>query len=187
MVEFGSADAVTEVDIPSLLRHLEQVPDPRDRRGCRHPMAYALALAACAVPAGTRSLTAITEWAADLPHDRLARTGARTLDSESDHACRPPSEATFRRVLQRLDGDTLHDAISSYLREHAQQRSRKNQPEEKRAGPSGRGRQNAGLHAAPRRQPGPSPLRPASGRDPGPAAGQPRISSVSSIDVDVSI
>jgi predicted transposase YbfD/YdcC len=130
MVQFGSADAVTEADVPSLLRHLEQVPDPRDSRGRRHPMAYVLALAACAVLAGARSLTAIAEWAGDLPRDRLARTGARTLDPEPDHACRPPSEATFRRVLQRLDGDTLDAAISSYLRERAQQRLEKNRPEE---------------------------------------------------------
>jgi predicted transposase YbfD/YdcC len=126
VVQLGSADAVTEADIPCLLRHLERVPDPRIRRGRRHPLAYVLALAACAVLAGARSLTAIGEWAADLPCDRLARTGARVLDLEPGLACRPPSEATFRRVLQRLDGDALDTAISSYLRERAH-----HQPEKK--------------------------------------------------------
>ncbi|MFK0288570.1 ISAs1 family transposase [Streptomyces sp. NPDC090499] len=126
MVQLGSAGTVTEADVPSLLRHLERVPDPRIRRGRRHPLAYVLALAACAVLAGARSLTAIAEWAADLPRDRLARTGARVLDPEPGLACRPPSEATFRRVLQRLDGDALDSAISSYLRERAH-----HQPEKK--------------------------------------------------------
>jgi predicted transposase YbfD/YdcC len=125
VVQLGSADAVTEADIASLLRHLEQVPDPRCRRGRRHPLAYVLALAACAVLAGARSLTAIAEWAADLPRDRLARTGARVMDPEPELACRPPSEATFRRVLQRLDGDALDTAISSYLCERAQQPEKK--------------------------------------------------------------
>jgi hypothetical protein len=125
VVQLGSADAVTEADTESLLRHLERVPDPRCRRGRRHPLAYVLALAACAVLAGARSLTAIAEWAADLPRDRLARTGARVLDPEPDLACRPPSEATFRRVLQPLDGDALDTAISSYLRERAHQPEKK--------------------------------------------------------------
>jgi hypothetical protein len=38
------------------------VPDPRARCGVRHRLAVILALALCAVLAGTRSLTAITEW-----------------------------------------------------------------------------------------------------------------------------
>jgi predicted transposase YbfD/YdcC len=126
VVQLGSAETVTEADIPSLLRHLQQVPDPRIRRGRRHPLTYVLALAACAVLAGARSLTAIAEWAADLPRDRLARMGARVLDPEPGLACRPPSEATFRRALQRLDGDALDTAISSYLRERAH-----HQPEKK--------------------------------------------------------
>ncbi|MFG2632153.1 ISAs1 family transposase [Streptomyces sp. NPDC048473] len=129
VVHLGSADAITAADIPTLLRHLERVPDPRVRHGRRHPLAYVLALAARAVLAGARSLTAIAEWAADLPRDRLARTGARILDPEPDRACRPPSEATFRRVLQRLDGDALDTAISSYLRERAQQQPEKKEPE----------------------------------------------------------
>ncbi|MEW2275916.1 transposase family protein [Streptomyces griseofuscus] len=126
MVQLGSADTVTETDIPSLLWPLQRVPDPRIRRGRRHPLAYVLALAACAVLAGARSLTAIAEWAADLPRDRPACTGARVLDPEHGLACRPPSEAAFRRVLQRLDGDALDTAISSSLRERAH-----HQPEKK--------------------------------------------------------
>jgi predicted transposase YbfD/YdcC len=125
LVQLGSADTTPERDIPSLLRHLARVPDPRASRGRRHPLAYVLAVAACAVLAGARSLTAIAEWAADLPLDHLARAGARLLDPEPERACRPPSEATFRRVLQRLDGNALDTAIGSYLRERAGRPARK--------------------------------------------------------------
>ncbi|MET8404062.1 ISAs1 family transposase [Streptomyces sp900116325] len=126
VVQFGSAETITEAGIPSLLRQLQQVPGPRIRRGRRHPLSYVLALAACVDLAGARSLTAIAEWAADLPLDRLARTGARVLDPEPGLACRPPSEATFRRVLQRRDSGALDTVISSYLRERAH-----HQPEKK--------------------------------------------------------
>ena len=42
---------------------LEQVSDPRDRRGIRHSLAYVLALAIAAVACGETTLTAIADWA----------------------------------------------------------------------------------------------------------------------------
>ncbi|WP_275657233.1 transposase family protein [Streptomyces sp. F-1] len=43
-----------------LLDRLATVPDPRRAKGRRHPLAFVLALAACAVLAGAKSLTAIS-------------------------------------------------------------------------------------------------------------------------------
>ncbi|MFD9485274.1 transposase family protein [Streptomyces sp. NPDC059991] len=37
------------------------MPDPCRAKGCRHPLAFVLAIAACAVLAGAKSLTAIAE------------------------------------------------------------------------------------------------------------------------------
>ncbi len=54
---------------------LEDVPDPRRRRGVRHGLVPVLAAAACAVLAGTRSYLAIAEWAADCPASLLAGLG----------------------------------------------------------------------------------------------------------------
>jgi hypothetical protein len=74
-----------------MLRHFEQVPDPWACRGHRHLMAYVLALAACAVPAGARSLTAIAEWAADLPRDRSpAPVHAPSIPNHTTPAYHPP-------------------------------------------------------------------------------------------------
>ena len=50
-----------------LLQRLAMLPDPRDRRGRRHPLASVLAGSAAAVAAGARSVTAIAEWATDAP------------------------------------------------------------------------------------------------------------------------
>ncbi|MFF2746408.1 transposase family protein [Kitasatospora sp. NPDC058048] len=47
---------------PQLLGRLAAVPDPRRAKGRRHPVAFVLALAACAVLAGAKSLAAIAEW-----------------------------------------------------------------------------------------------------------------------------
>ena len=56
-----------------LLQALAQVPDPRDPRGRIHPLPSLLAVAVSAVAAGQRSVSAIGEWAADLPVPVLAR------------------------------------------------------------------------------------------------------------------
>ncbi|GHF37537.1 hypothetical protein GCM10018790_13990 [Kitasatospora xanthocidica] len=61
---------------PQLLGRLAAVPDPRRAEGRRHPLAFVLALAACAVPAGAKSLAAIAEWAADAPPAVLVAPGA---------------------------------------------------------------------------------------------------------------
>lgn len=88
----------------SLVAALAAVPDPRHRRGVRHRVTVIVALAACAVLAGCRSLVAIGEWVANAPEQVLAGIGAE----------RVPSESTIRRVLQRLDGDALDAAIGRW-------------------------------------------------------------------------
>jgi predicted transposase YbfD/YdcC len=97
-------------DGKGILPLLAVFPDPRARRGVRHPIAVILALAVCAVLAGARSFVAIAEWAADADEGTLAGVGV---------SGRVPCESTFRRVLQRLDADALDDAAGAW----AQQRT----------------------------------------------------------------
>jgi predicted transposase YbfD/YdcC len=97
-------------DKAGILPLLAVFPDPRARRGVRHPIAVVLALAVCAVLAGARSFVAIAEWAADADQATLAGLGVTG---------RVPSESTFRRTLQRLDADALDDAAGAW----AQQRT----------------------------------------------------------------
>ncbi|MGH3178733.1 MAG: transposase family protein, partial [Streptosporangiaceae bacterium] len=44
---------------------LAQIPDPRKKRGRRHPLAGLLAVGVAAVIAGSRPFAAIGQWAAD--------------------------------------------------------------------------------------------------------------------------
>jgi hypothetical protein len=85
----------------SLLDYLAGMPDPRQRRGRRHPLAGVLGVAVYAVLAGARSLTAIGEWASDAPSQVLAALGVRC--DPWTGVWRPPGEATVRRVLARID------------------------------------------------------------------------------------
>jgi len=94
----------------SVLPVLAAVPDPRARRGVRHPVAVILGLAVCAVLAGARSFVAIAEWAADADQATLDGLGVTGV---------VPCESTFRRVLQSLDADALDDAAGAW----AQQRT----------------------------------------------------------------
>jgi predicted transposase YbfD/YdcC len=100
--------------MPCLLARLAQVPDRRNRRGRRHPLLVILVLTACAtlVP-GNDSVAAIWQWAARTPHDVLRRIGARFDALTARYLV--PSERTFRRVLQDLDGDALDAATCGWV------------------------------------------------------------------------
>ncbi|MFE9651171.1 transposase family protein [Streptomyces sp. NPDC006365] len=92
--QLAGCDPAWPDELPDLLARLHVLPDPRRRRGRRHPLPYVLALAACVVLAGAKSLTAIAEWAADAPDRLLFCCGAVLRDL--DRPCRAPSEATVR-------------------------------------------------------------------------------------------
>src|SRR5580700_10862366 len=85
-----------------LLDLLAQIPDPRKRRGRRHPLAGLLA----AVIAGSRSFAAIGQWAADAGADMLAGLGA---------ARGPAEESTFRRAFALISPDVLDQILGAWL------------------------------------------------------------------------
>ena len=71
-------------------------------------------LAACAtLVVGSDSVTAIWQWAARAPEEKLARLGARWNPFTRRFVV--PSERTFRRVLARLDGDALDAAAGGWV------------------------------------------------------------------------
>ena len=89
---------------------LRPVVDPRKRRGVRHPVVTVVAIAVCAALSGARGFNAIAEWAKDLSRDTLRRLGSRRWT--------PPSEPTLRRVLQKLDADSLDAQLGPWLLQH---------------------------------------------------------------------
>jgi DDE_Tnp_1-associated len=89
-----------------LLHLLAQVPDPRKRRGRRHPLAGLLATGIAAVIAGSRSFTAIGQWAADAGPEALAALGAERG---------PAEESTYRRAFALLSADALDRVLGAWL------------------------------------------------------------------------
>lgn len=89
-----------------LLDLLAQVPDPRKRRGRRHPLAGLLAAGIAAVIAGARSFAAIGQWAADAGPEVLAVLGA---------ARGPAEESTFRRAFALVSADVLDRVLGAWL------------------------------------------------------------------------
>ena len=69
-------------------------------------------MAAAAVLAGARSMTAIAEWAAEAPQPVRAALGARR-DAPNHYSV--PAETTIRRTLGRLDPQALATAIGAWL------------------------------------------------------------------------
>jgi predicted transposase YbfD/YdcC len=87
------------------------VPDPRRRRGIRHPLPVILGLAAAAVLAGCAALADITAWISCVPPELLA-----ALDPRPGTAGRrPPHPDTVERVFALLGAQALADHTGAYL------------------------------------------------------------------------
>ncbi|MGW3047749.1 transposase family protein [Kitasatospora sp. NPDC001175] len=93
--------------------HLATVPDPRRARGRRHPLAFVLALAACAVLAGAKSLTAIAEWA-NVRDTTFAEDASRVRTGTA-----PRAMAALRNLAIGTLRLTGCDNIAAGLRKHS--------------------------------------------------------------------
>jgi hypothetical protein len=89
-----------------LLDLLDQVPDPRKKRGRRHALPGLLAVGIAAVIAGSRSFAAIGQWAADAGPEVLAALGAVRGAAE---------ESTFRRAFALISADALDRVLGAWL------------------------------------------------------------------------
>ncbi|MEU7412286.1 transposase family protein [Streptomyces sp. NPDC042638] len=90
------------------------MPDPRARRGIRHPWTALLTAAAAAVLAGATSMAAVGDWVTDAPQRVLARLGF--YPDPLTGLIRPPHPTTIRLVLAAVDGDALDRAIGRSCR-----------------------------------------------------------------------
>jgi DDE_Tnp_1-associated len=99
--------AVAAGEQPGLLAVLAAVPDPRDPRGVRYPLASVLAVAVCAVLAGAVTFAAIADWVRDLDAPAWARLG---------FIGRIPVASTVWRLLVRVDADALSTVLAGWLR-----------------------------------------------------------------------
>ena len=87
------------------------VPDPRRRRGIRHPLPVILGLAVAAVLAGCVTLADITAWIGCAPRELLTALDARPGAADR----RPPHPDTAERVFALLGAQHLADQTGAYL------------------------------------------------------------------------
>jgi DDE_Tnp_1-associated len=90
----------------SLLAAFATVPDPRQRRGRRHPLPAILALSAAAMLSGARSLYAIWQWGR-LQRPEVVRALGFTRE-------RTPTVATLHLVFKALDAAAFEAALAGW-------------------------------------------------------------------------
>jgi hypothetical protein len=91
-----------------LLEYLQQIPDPRGRKGRRHNFQAMLATIVCAFLQGARGYSAIAEWI----HSQDAR-----LWHELGFLRRPPRWSAFRKLLMRLCPRQFEQAIANWVQQ----------------------------------------------------------------------
>jgi hypothetical protein len=90
-----------------LLEELAQVPDPRSRRGTRHPLPAVLALAVLAMLTGCKSYTAIAQFGRDKGFALAFALGFRRGKT--------PVKSRLSTLFRRLDVTAFEDALSRWL------------------------------------------------------------------------
>ena len=91
----------------SLLRVLEEVPDPRSRHGRRHALSAILALSVCAMASGARSLYAIAQWGRMQDPATLRELGFTRE--------RTPAVSTFHKVFTGMDVEAFEGALGEWI------------------------------------------------------------------------
>lgn len=90
----------------SLLAYLQQVPDPRGRRGRSFEWQYLLLVLAAAIAAGASTVRGMADWAKAREAELVARF--------HPPCGRVPSLSTLERVLWRIDRPALEQAIAAH-------------------------------------------------------------------------
>ncbi|MBA3489785.1 MAG: ISAs1 family transposase, partial [Longispora sp.] len=108
-----SHDAMDTADIAELHELFVQVPDPRDRRGVRHPLAAALTLMVLAVLCGARNFRQAADRVSELPQPLLHSAGARLHPALG--ICSPPSRDTLRRLVEAIDANAVDLLVCRWL------------------------------------------------------------------------
>ena len=91
----------------SLVEVLATVPDPRFRRGVRHPLAALLSLAVVATLAGSKSLEAIAQFARD--------RGKALAHAPGFTRGQTPTKSCLSKLFRRLDVAAFEEALGRWV------------------------------------------------------------------------
>lgn len=89
----------------SLLAMLAAIPDPRGRKGRRHPLAAMLAAIVCGLLTGARGYKAIAQW---------TRVPGASVWHWLGFQRRPPCANSFRNLLLALSPEALEDVLRQW-------------------------------------------------------------------------
>jgi hypothetical protein len=95
----------------TLVEALADVPDPRDRRGRRHPLVAVLGLTVVALLAGCKTLEAIAQFGRD--------RGAPLAFALGFRRAKTPNKSALSKLFRRLDPDRFEAALARWLRARA--------------------------------------------------------------------
>jgi hypothetical protein len=90
----------------NLLELLRQIPDPRGRRGRRHPLPAMLTAIVCAILTGARGYRAIAHW---------VRSQNTVVWQWLGFHRKPPCANSFRNVLLALDPQVLEAILQQWM------------------------------------------------------------------------
>jgi DDE_Tnp_1-associated/Transposase DDE domain len=91
----------------SLVEAFNDVPDPRDRRGCRHPLPAVLSLTAVAILAGMKTLEAIAQFGRD--------HGAPLAHALGFRRAKTPTKSALSKLFRRLDVPAFEAALRRWI------------------------------------------------------------------------
>jgi hypothetical protein len=92
----------------TLLDALSQIPDPRKRRGIRHPLPAILSLAVLAMLTGNKSYEAIAQFGRDKGSALAFALGFRRGKT--------PAKSTFCEIFRSLDVTAFEEVLSRWVR-----------------------------------------------------------------------
>ena len=92
----------------SLLEMLAEIPDPRKRRGLRHPLPAILSLTVLAMLTGCKSYQAIAQFGRDKGQSLAFALGFRRGKT--------PAKSTFSEIFRALDIDAFEETLSRWIR-----------------------------------------------------------------------
>jgi hypothetical protein len=90
----------------SLVDLLAQIPDPRGRRGRRHPLAAMLTTIVCAILTGSRGYQAIAQW---------VRSQNTSVWQWLGFHRKPPCANSFRNLLLALEPEVLEAVLRQWM------------------------------------------------------------------------
>ncbi|MGC8501381.1 MAG: ISAs1 family transposase, partial [Leptospirillia bacterium] len=108
-------DALPLEGLSGLWNQLDTLPDPRKKRGIRHPQLIVLKIVIAGILTGCTNVKALGEWAAHLAKDQplLERLGCFYSPSRKCYV--PPSWTTLHRTLASVDSLRFEQSLTEWV------------------------------------------------------------------------